>query len=228
MKEHYRHNLNTLFEQIEQSRVQYSPHHIVKVVAVSKYSNADEIRAMYEAGQRAFGENKIQDLLKKQEALSDLPIEWHFIGRIQTNKINHLIDANVALIHSIDSLKTAEELDKRLKVKGKKVNALLQINSANEASKAGISPNEALETYSKINKTYDSISLQGLMSIGAHTDNIDTIHKSFETTKKLFDDLEVGGMQNASILSMGMSSDYSVAITVGANLIRVGSTLFKQ
>jgi pyridoxal phosphate enzyme (YggS family) len=222
INQRYIRNLNKLFDNIEKARVIYSPHHIVKVVAVSKYSTSDEIRAMYEAGQRAFGENKVQDLLKKQKELADLPIQWHFIGRLQTNKINQLIDANVALLHSIDSLKTAQELDKRLKTKNKKLNALLQINSSFESTKAGVSPSEAIDVYQKIIDLCTNINLGGIMSIGAHSADTSRVKDSFYKTKFIYD-----GIKNASILSMGMSNDYEEAIKLGSNMIRIGSSIFK-
>ena len=217
----YQNNLKELISEVEQARLQYNKKHIVKIVAVSKYSTASDIKSLYLAGQRAFGENKIQDLISKQNELNDLPIEWHFIGRLQKNKINHLIDANVSLFHSLDSLELALEIEKRLTTKNKSLNTLLQINSAYEESKAGVGPENAYEIYTQIEKTCPHIHLKGVMSIGAHTDKTEDIIKSFNTTKTIYNRL------NCDILSMGMSSDYPLAIQSGSNLIRVGSALFK-
>ena len=217
----YKHNLTQLISNIEQARLKYNNKHIVKIIAVSKYSTSSEIKELYHAGQRAFGENKIQDLLAKQKELEIFPIEWHFIGTLQKNKINQLIEANVALFHSLDSYELALEINKRLEVKGAKLNALLQINSSYEESKSGVTPEDAYTIYQKISINCPNIILKGLMTIGANTDNIDTIKKSFDITKTIFMKLD------CDTLSMGMSSDYEYAIASGSNLIRVGSSLFK-
>ncbi|MEA3497961.1 MAG: YggS family pyridoxal phosphate-dependent enzyme [Campylobacterota bacterium] len=215
-------NLDEVISKIEFSRLQVSDHHIVQLVAVSKYSTSKDIEVLYEAGQRAFGENKVQDLKQKQEELSDLPISWHFIGSLQKNKINNLIDLNPSLMHSLDSLDLAQELDKKLKVKNKTMNCLLQINSAYEDTKSGVNPKDAISIYNEIKEKYTNIVLKGVMSIGAHSDNKDEVLTSFQTTKSLFDKCN-----NATICSMGMSSDFELAIANGSNMIRVGSALFK-
>ena len=215
-------NLDKVIAKIESSRLQLSDHHIVQLVAISKYSNSDDIKTLYEAGQRSFGENKVQDLKEKSAILKDYPISWHFVGRLQKNKINNLIDLNPTLMHSLDSLELAAELDKRLKAKNKTMNCLLQINSAKEDSKAGVMPEDAIEIYKQIQQTYTNIKLKGVMSIGAHSDDRDLIKKSFEITKAIYDKCE-----GASICSMGMSNDFDLAISCGANMVRVGSALFK-
>ncbi|WP_428023891.1 YggS family pyridoxal phosphate-dependent enzyme [Arcobacter sp.] len=217
-------NLDRLIEKVEAARLQVSHHHIVKIIAISKYSQSEEVATLYGAGQRAYGENKVQDLKEKMENLEELPLEWHFVGRLQKNKINNLIDLNPTLIQSIDSFDLAQELNKKLEAKGKKANALLQINSAYEDSKAGVMPEEAVEIYKQIINTCPNINLKGVMSIGAHVEDEDIIKKSFETTKKIFDELQPLG---AKYCSMGMSGDFELAIKCGSNMIRVGSSLFK-
>ena len=217
-------NLDSVIERVEKARLQVSHHHIVKIIGISKYSTAEEIATLYNAGQRAYGENKVQDLKEKIEKLEELPLEWHFVGRLQTNKINNLIDLNPTLIQSIDSLELAQELNKKLEAKNKKLNALVQINSAYEDSKAGVMPEDAIEVYKKIIDTCPNISLKGVMSIGAHVEDENIIKKSFETTKKIFDELQPLG---AKYCSMGMSGDFELAIKCGSNMIRVGSSLFK-
>lgn len=217
-------NLDSVIERVEAARLEVSHHHIVKIIAISKYSEASDVEALYNVGQRAYGENRVQDLKDKSEKLEDLPLEWHFVGRLQKNKINNLIDLNPTLIQSIDSLELAQELNKKLETKNKKVNALMQINSAYEESKAGVMPEVAIETYENIVKTCPNINLKGVMSIGAHVEDEETIKKSFETTKKIFDELKPLG---AVYCSMGMSNDFELAIKCGSNMIRVGSSLFK-
>jgi len=215
-------NLDNIITKIEFSRLQVDNHKIVQLVAISKYSTAEDIKKLYESGQRAFGENKVQDLKSKQEELNDLPIAWHFVGTLQKNKINNLIDLNPILMHSLDSLDLAEDLDKKLKVKNKKMNCLLQINSAQEDSKSGVNPEDAVTIYNEIQKKYSSINLKGIMSIGAHSEDREDIIKSFKTTKNIFDNC-----QGATICSMGMSGDFEMAIIEGSSMVRVGSALFK-
>lgn len=218
-------NLDNVITKVEGARLRISEHHIVKIIGISKYSTSQDIKTLYEAGQRAFGENKVQDLRQKMEELDDLPIEWHFVGTLQKNKINNLIDLNPTLIHSLDSLELAVELNKKLEAKNKKLSALLQINSAYEETKSGVLPEVAVEVYKQILELCPNIVLKGVMSIGAHVEDEKIIKESFKTTKKIYDELVPFG---AKYCSMGMSSDFELAITCGSNMIRVGSTLFKE
>ncbi|WP_024954656.1 YggS family pyridoxal phosphate-dependent enzyme [Sulfurospirillum arcachonense] len=209
---------------IEKVRLRVNQHQIIKIIAVSKSVGSSEISNMYDIGQRAFGENRIQDLKSKVETLNKLPIEWHFIGRLQTNKINALIDLNPSLMHSCSSLKMAQEIDKRLEVKGKTMSVLLQINSAYEDQKAGVLPEDAIKVYDEILSTCKNIKLKGVMSIGAHSDDKALIRKSFKITHNIFTQLQT---QGAKYCSMGMSSDYELAVECGSNMLRIGSTFFK-
>ncbi len=216
-------NLDTIITKIEKARLEVSDHHIVQLIAISKYSTSDDISTLYNAGQRAFGENKVQDLKSKSQDLEELPLSWHFVGSLQKNKINNLIDLNPTLVHSLDSLELAFELDKKLKTKNKKMNCLLQINSANEETKSGVVPQLAVEIFDEIKRECLNINLKGVMSIGAHSDDEELIIKSFKTTKEIFDKCA-----GATICSMGMSGDFELAIKYGSNMIRVGSALFKN
>lgn len=212
--------LQEVIAKIEKARIAYSRHQVIKLVGISKYWEIEQIVDLYQSGQRAFGENKVQDLKVKAQFLQDYPIEWHFVGTIQENKINTLIQLSPSLIHSLDSLKTAQAFQSRLEREGKTQKALLQVNSAEEESKSGVMPKEALEIYSQIQESCPNLKLEGLMSIGAHTQDTKLITKSFEVTQKLFERIP-----NAKILSMGMSGDYELAIACGANLLRIGSAL---
>lgn len=218
------HNLDSVIARVEEARLKLSHHHIVKIIGISKYSTANDIKTLYEAGQRAFGENKVQDLKIKSQELEELPLEWHFVGRLQSNKINNLIDLNPTLVQSLDSLELALELQTKLEAKHKTLSCLLQINSAYEESKTGVMPEVAIQTYKEIQTNCPNIKLKGVMSIGAHVEDSSVIKKSFETTKKIFDELQPLG---AIYCSMGMSGDFELAISCGSNMIRVGSTLFK-
>lgn len=219
-----RDNFDAIIQKVEAARIRRSEHHIVQIVAVTKYVGTDEIEALYELGQRAFGESRVQDLKSKSTQLENLPIEWHFIGRLQKNKINHLIELDPWLMQSLDSLELALEIDKRLEAKSKKLDCLLQINSAKEASKAGVMPEVAYDEYLKIIEETKHINLLGVMTIGAHTEDKEIIKKSFDTTYKIYESLQPHGAQ---ICSMGMSNDFELAIECGSNMVRIGSLFFK-
>ena len=223
-KEHLRANLDEVIWNIEQARITVSEHHIVKLVTVAKYTEVENIATLYELGQRAFGENQVQQLRERVDALDELPLEWHMIGSLQKNKINNLIDLRPSLMQSIDSIELATELNKKLMVKESKMNCLLQINAANEESKSGVSSEDAIDIYHTIKNTCSQINLKGVMTNGAHTEDTKVIQQSFETTYGIYDKLQKDG---ATICSMGMSSDYELAIKCGSNLVRIGSALFK-
>lgn len=195
----------------------------VKLVAVSKNVDESEVLSLYNEAQSDFGENRVQELKRKMSVLPNLNINWHFIGRLQTNKINQLIELNPLLIHSIDSLSLAKALDKRLELKAKKQDILLQINSAKEQSKAGVMPELANETYEEIKQACKNLNLIGVMSIGAYSDDMKLVQKSFEATYKIYESLS---QKDAKICSMGMSNDFELAIKCGSNLIRLGSILY--
>jgi len=222
---YYEDRFDEVLANIEKVRLRVNQHQIIKIIAVSKSVGSNEISSMYDIGQRAFGENKVQDLKTKVETLEELPLEWHFIGRLQTNKINQLIDLNPSLMHSCASLDMAKELDKRLHVKGKTMSVLLQINSAYEDQKAGVLPEDALSVYEEIISTCKNLKLKGVMSIGAHENDEKLIKKSFETTYNIYEKLQNKG---AKYCSMGMSNDYELAVECGANMLRIGSVLFKD
>lgn len=219
----YKRHLDTIIERVEKARLRVNDHHIVKIVAASKYVDAEAIRSLYAIGQRAFGENKVQDLLTKSQELEELPLEWHFIGTLQKNKINHLLSVRPHLIHSIDSLELAHALNERLERENMNLRALVQINSAYESSKSGFLPEEIADKYTQISEECPRLQLQGVMSIGAHTEDTSIITKSFETTRRIFETLP-----DATVCSMGMSGDFELAIECGSTLIRLGSILFPK
>jgi pyridoxal phosphate enzyme (YggS family) len=223
-KEVLRSNLDRVIWDIEEARIKRSEHLIVQLCVVAKYTETQNIKTLYELGQRNFGENQVQQLEARAKELEDLPLAWHMIGTLQTNKINKLIDTNPVLLQSLDSLKLANELNKRLIAKGKTMSALLQINSSKEESKSGVMPEEAVDIYQQIKESCPNIELKGVMSIGAHVQDKEVIKKSFDTTYKIFENLQKNG---AKICSMGMSSDFKLAIECGSNMVRVGSALFK-
>lgn len=221
--EEYKIYIDDTIRRVEFARVRFDEKHIVKIVAISKYSTSQEIEKLYRIGQRAFGENKVQDLKAKSSALDELPLEWHFVGNLQKNKINNLLDINPALFHALDSLELAHELQKKLEARDMTLEALLQINSAKEESKHGVMPEVAVDIYKQIQKECPNIHLKGVMSIGARTDDKDIIKKSFETTYNIYKQLD-----GATICSMGMSGDFELAIECGSNMVRLGSIMFNK
>lgn len=224
-KEMLRAKLDEVIWKIEETRVSVSERHIVQLVAVGKYTEVENISTLYDLGQRAFGENQVQQLEKRMQILEDLPLQWHMIGSLQKNKINKLIDLKPMLMQSLDSIKLAQELEKKLGAKKQKMSCLLQINASKEESKFGVSIQEAKDIYQEIKESCQSINLKGIMTIGAHTDDTKLIKKNFEDTYKIYEILQKDG---ANICSMGMSGDYELAIKCGSNLVRVGSALFKR
>ena len=216
-------HIDDVIRRVETARLRVSGHHIVKIVAVSKYSSSEAIKSLYSIGQRAYGENKVQDLKLKALELEEFPLEWHFIGNLQKNKINNLLDINPTLFQALDSLELALELQKKLVAKDMQLECLMQVNSAKEESKHGFMPEEALEVYAKIQKSCPNIILKGLMSIGAHSKDREIIKKSFELTFKLYKELP-----DATICSMGMSGDFELAIECGSNMVRLGSVMFQE
>ena len=220
----YKIHIDHVIERIEAARIKVDEHHIVKIVAVSKYSTPEAIEALYNIGQRAFGENKVQDLKLKTETLDALPLEWHFIGNLQKNKINHLLSLNPFLFQALDSIELAHALQKRLEAHDNmQLDALMQINSAKEESKSGIAPEMAKDLFDQIREECPNISLKGVMSIGAHTNDKKIIQESFETTRKIYDSLT-----DVSLCSMGMSGDFEQAIASGSNMVRLGSIMFPE
>lgn len=217
----YKRHFDQIIEKVEKARLRVNDHHIVKIVAASKYVDAEAVKSLYEIGQRAFGENRVQDLVTKSEALEELPIEWHFIGNLQKNKINHLLSVRPHLLHSIDSIELAHALNERLERDQMTLRALVQVNSAYEETKSGFLPEEINEKYAQIREECPRLHLQGIMSIGAHVDDTVLIRKSFEMTRRIYETLP-----EASICSMGMSGDFELAIECGSNMIRLGSVLF--
>ena len=193
----------------------------VTLIAVSKNVTCTEVRELYAQGQRNFGENRVQELAKKELELQNFTdIKWHMIGRLQNNKINQMISLKPVLWQSCDSFERALEVNKRLNYK---LDTLLQINSADEDTKQGVSVANAAEIYERIQSECKNINLKGVMSIGAHVDEPKKVQNSFELTYKIYESLKPKG---ATICSMGMSSDFELAIKCGSNMIRLGTMLY--
>jgi pyridoxal phosphate enzyme (YggS family) len=201
----------------------------VQLVAVSKTKPNEDIQALYDLGQRDFGENYVQELVDKFETLPK-EIRWHFIGHLQRNKVKY-IASFVHLIHGVDSYKLLEEINKQAKKNNKIIHCLLQIHIAQEETKFGLDENELMEIANKISANeFSNVLIDGLMGMASFTDDLEKVRTEFRFLKKLFDKLNQHSIPNSpfTILSMGMSSDYKIAIDEGSNMVRIGSLLFGE
>ena len=196
----------------------------VELVAVSKTKSNKEILEAYNAGQKVFGENKIQEMTKKYEELPK-DIKWHMVGHVQSNKIKYMAPYG-DLVHGIDSLKSLKILNKEAKKNNRVIKCLLQLKISDEFTKFGLSKEEIESILNSINiLDLMNINVAGIMTIGSFTENMNVVVKEFDKTKKIFDSLKTA-FPNLKILSMGMSNDYKIAINHGSNMIRVGSLIF--
>ncbi len=199
----------------------------VILVAVSKTRNPEEINAAIDAGVRDIGENKVQEILDKFEDIK--PVRWHMIGHLQTNKVKYIID-KVDMIHSVDSIKLAREIDRRAAQHGKTMDILVQINPAQEESKFGVSVDDAEALVREILANCGNIRIKGLMSVAPIVENMRDVRPYFDNVKVKYDELKKidDPKLDFEYLSMGMSGDFPVAIEAGANLVRVGSAIFGE
>jgi PLP dependent protein len=197
----------------------------VSLVAVSKFKPNEDILEAYEVGQRIFGENYVQELVEKQEALPK-DIEWHFIGHLQRNKVK-AIAPFVHLIHGVDSLRLLEEINKQGKALSKKINCLLQLYISTESTKEGLDEAELSEIL-KVLPSLEFVYIKGLMGMASFTDNTLQVQEEFKSLKVIFEKQKENTSQNIEmeILSMGMSGDYELAIENGSNMIRLGTIIF--
>jgi len=209
-------NLNSILNQI--------PSHVM-LVAVSKTHPVSAIQEAYKFGQKHFGENKVQELIEKQTALSK-DIYWHLIGHLQSNKVKYIAPF-VFLIHSVDSLKLLQEINKEGLKNKRVINCLLQVYIAKEETKYGLDSHELDAIINELDNL-PFVKIYGLMGMASNTENAEQVRMEFRGLKVLFDKLKLIKKENfqLEILSMGMSSDYLLAIEEGSNLIRVGSSIF--
>jgi pyridoxal phosphate enzyme (YggS family) len=197
----------------------------VTLVAVSKIKPASDIQALYDLGQRDFGENYVQELLEKQ-ALLPADINWHFIGHLQTNKVKYIAPF-VHLIHGVDSFNLLKEINKQAAKNNRVIHCLLQVHIAQEETKFGLDETELSELLQQAGD-FKNIRISGLMGMASFSDDEKVVRTEFRLLKKLFDQLKNTEIANldARILSMGMSGDYAMAIEEGSTMVRIGSLLF--
>lgn len=202
------------------------PEHVT-LVAVSKTKPVADILEAYQAGQRIFGENRVQEMTEKQPLLPQ-DIQWHLIGHLQTNKVKYIAPF-VTLIHGVDSLRLLKEIDRQAKRNNRVIDCLLQVYIAEEETKFGLSEEELEEIiHSDEFKSFENIKVVGLMGMATYTEFDDQIRKEFTHLKSVFDKHKTHITPNFELttLSMGMSGDYKIAIASGSTMIRVGSTIF--
>jgi len=217
-----KHQLNLLLNSIAQPDTAYQS---TKLLAVSKTWSADTLKEAYLAGQRSFGENYLQEALIKVNTLSDLDIEWHFIGPIQSNKTKEIAH-NFDWVQSIDRIKIAQRLSTQRPKAHANLNVCIQVNIDNEANKSGVHSDNVLDLAQQIAQ-FDNLMLRGLMIIPKNTDNPNEKRHSFQKAHHLF--IQLSEMYpSVDTLSMGMSGDMKLAISEGSTMVRVGTALFGQ
>jgi len=196
----------------------------ITLVAVTKTLPAEIISEAYEYGIRVIGENRAQEALKKWEVLQDLPLEWHFIGYLQTNKVKYVLRF-ASMIQSVDRKELVDELRKRLEATGHTIDVLIEVNTSGEATKAGVKPDRAGELLDYI---LDSpcLNVRGFMTMAPFTDDERVVRECFAKLRKLRDKLQDEFCVPLKELSMGMSSDYHLAIMEGATMVRIGTAIF--
>ena len=199
----------------------------VTLIAVSKTKPISMLKECYEAGIRDFGENKVQEIMKKYDQLPK-DIRWHMIGHLQRNKVKYIID-KVSMIHSVDSLRLAEEISRQAIKHGIVMDVLLEVNIADEESKFGCQESEIMEFAKEVCKL-PGVCVKGLMTVAPYVDNSEENRQHFVKMRQLCVDINAQNIDNESInmLSMGMSGDYIVAIEEGATFIRVGTSIFGE
>ena len=197
----------------------------VRLIAVTKTLSADAIRPAYDCGIRDFGENRVQELTAKFP-LFPKDLRWHLIGHLQTNKVKYIID-KAAMIHSLDSIKLAAEIEKRAAAIDRIMPCLVQVNIAGEDTKSGLAPEEVRDLVEALGD-YSHVAVEGLMTIGPHTDDKAAINDVFRRCKDLQQQLNAIALPNVKMkeLSMGMSADYEDAVRQGATMVRVGTVIF--
>jgi hypothetical protein len=198
----------------------------VMLLGVSKSQPPEKIRKLFTCGLKSFGENRVQEFLKKYEELEDLSIDWHFIGRLQSNKVKYILD-KVSLIHSLDRESLLEELQKRAEKAGKVQHVLIEVNVGCEETKGGVEPSELKGFFEKVLKA-QNLKVLGLMCIPPYREDPQEVRPYFRTLRRLKEELEIEFSVSLPHLSMGMSHDFEVAVEEGATIVRIGTLLFGE
>tara|TARA_A100000164_G_C21777199_1_gene709173 strand:+ start:152 stop:802 length:651 start_codon:yes stop_codon:yes gene_type:complete len=192
------------------------------LIAVSKTRSIQEIEEAYNSGQLKFGENRVQEIVEKHSKLPK-DIEWHMIGHLQKNKVKYIAKF-IALIHSVDRISLAKEIDKHAKKENRKIDCLIQLKISREESKFGLQINDFKNFYESL-KNYDNLNIIGLMGMATFTNDNELVNEEFKMIKTIYDDMVLIDSR-FKVLSIGMSDDYDIALENGSNMIRVGSKIF--
>ena len=225
--EYLKANLENVRERVKQAAIRSGrTEKDIKIVAVTKTVNTDVIQKALEYGVTDIGENKVQEILEKQDIIK-AECNWHLIGHLQRNKVKYIID-KVAMIHSLDSVELAAEINKRACAAGRVMDVLVQVNVSGEETKHGISPVEVSDFLKKVS-VFKNIKVRGLMTMAPYADK-ESVRPVFRTLKKISVDIANENIDNINMeyLSMGMSNDFEVAIEEGANIVRIGTAIFGQ
>ena len=205
------------------------PQHVC-LIAVSKFHPVESLMEAYQAGQRCFGESRVQELQAKHEQLPT-DVEWHFIGHLQTNKVKYIVPY-VSMIHSVDSPRLLDEIERQAARIDRVVDCLLEVHVAQEDTKYGFSPESCIDYLTpEVLAAYPHVRFRGVMGMASFTDDDEQVKQEFEQLKQLFDHLRSGVMGDAAYfdtLSMGMSHDYLMAIDKGSTMVRIGTTIFGE
>ena len=212
-------NINLVRDEIQQNSHKTEA---IRLVAVSKGQSYIAIKSAYDAGQKIFGENYLQEALEKKKLLENLEIEWHFIGPIQSNKCK-LISENFSWVQTVDRIKIVDKLNQYRRSK-KPLNICIQVNISEENTKSGIGLNDVKE-FAKIISNLKNLKLRGVMAIPSKTNEKQNLVSQYRLLKKLYEDLKIS-YSSVDTLSIGMSNDYLLAIENGANLVRIGTKIF--
>lgn len=198
----------------------------ITVIAVSKTVESDRAKEAVEEGVNNLGENRVQELIKKYEELKDIDVNWHMIGHLQKNKVKYIIDKTV-LIHSVESLGLAEEINKRAKKNNLIANVLIELNIGEEESKFGIKEEEVYDFITSMEQ-FENIKVLGLMTVAPFCENPEDVRWVFKKMKNIYDKVSTMSLKNTEMkyLSMGMTNDFEIAIEEGSNIIRVGTAIF--
>ena len=228
MKNNIKENLVRIWQKIEEAKKRGGRHHEnIKLVAVSKMVPLDALSIAYECGQKNFGESYVQEALKKIEASNNKDISWHFIGRLQKNKIKYLPE-KFTLIHSVNNFEIVEEINKRFKERKSTANILVQLNLAKEKTKAGISEENIFSLVEAI-LPLENVRMHGLMTMPPYSEDSELTRPYFRRCREILIELQKNFKDKiGNDLSMGMSHDYLVAIEEGATIIRIGTAIFGE
>ncbi len=197
----------------------------VTIVAVTKTVPVDKIKEVINLGIVDIGENRVQELLEKRSSIEN--VRWHFVGHLQTNKVKYIVDF-IHLIHSVDSLKLALEIDKRAKKINRVIDILIEVNTSGEKIKYGVKPDEVVELVRQISENCDFVKIKGLMTVAAFLPNPEDVRPMFKLLREIRDEVAKFNFKNVEMrhLSMGMSNDFEVAVEEGATLVRIGTAIF--